>query len=103
MSVNPGFGGQSFIPQSEKKIAAARALLDRAGNSAPVEVDGGIDQRAVRGDPDDRVQLVFAGRAGEARQHVQLTAAEDRDSRLAGQRQNPRELDAHAMANETVL
>ena len=43
MSVNPGFGGQTFIPGSERKIAAVRALLDRAGNAAPVEVDGGID------------------------------------------------------------
>jgi ribulose-phosphate 3-epimerase len=44
MSVNPGFGGQSFIPRSESKVTAVRALLDRAGNtSAPVEIDGGID------------------------------------------------------------
>ena len=43
MSVNPGFGGQVFIPHSLKKISAVRALLDRAGNHAPIEVDGGID------------------------------------------------------------
>jgi ribulose-phosphate 3-epimerase len=44
MSVNPGFGGQTFIPRSESKVRAVRALLDRAGNSAaPVEIDGGID------------------------------------------------------------
>ena len=43
MSVNPGFGGQTFIPRSETKIRAVRSLLDRAGNRAPVEVDGGID------------------------------------------------------------
>ncbi len=43
MSVNPGFGGQAFIPRSEAKVRAVRALLDRAGNAAPVEVDGGID------------------------------------------------------------
>jgi ribulose-phosphate 3-epimerase len=47
MSVNPGFGGQRFIPRSEAKIAAVRALLDRVGNSAPVEVDGGVDQQTV--------------------------------------------------------
>lgn len=45
MSVNPGFGGQTFIPRSETKIRAVRALLDKAGNVAPVEVDGGIDHR----------------------------------------------------------
>src|SRR5438477_12790179 len=34
MSVNPGFGGQTFIPRSEPKVRAVRALLDRAGNAA---------------------------------------------------------------------
>jgi ribulose-phosphate 3-epimerase len=44
MSVNPGFGGQSFIPRSESKVADVRALLDRSGNTkAPIEIDGGID------------------------------------------------------------
>lgn len=44
MSVNPGFGGQAFIPRSESKIAEVRGLLDRSGNTAaPVEVDGGIE------------------------------------------------------------
>lgn len=43
MSVNPGFGGQTFIPRSESKIRAVRALLDREGQPAPIEVDGGID------------------------------------------------------------
>lgn len=43
MSVNPGFGGQTFIPRSESKIRAVRAMLDRAGNPAPIVVDGGVD------------------------------------------------------------
>ena len=44
MSVNPGFGGQSFIPRSIAKVAAVRALLDRCGNvGAAIEIDGGID------------------------------------------------------------
>jgi ribulose-phosphate 3-epimerase len=43
MSVNPGFGGQTFIPRSESKVAEVRALLDAAGNDAPIEIDGGID------------------------------------------------------------
>jgi len=43
MSVNPGFGGQTFIPRSESKIQAVRALLDRQGSAAPIEVDGGVD------------------------------------------------------------
>jgi len=44
MSVNPGFGGQSFIPRSVEKVAAARALLQRAGSQADIEVDGGVDE-----------------------------------------------------------
>jgi ribulose-phosphate 3-epimerase len=43
MTVNPGFGGQTFIPRSPSKIRAVRELLRREGSSAPIEVDGGID------------------------------------------------------------
>jgi len=42
MSVNPGFGGQSFIPQSLSKIAAIKALIKNKASSAKIEVDGGI-------------------------------------------------------------
>jgi ribulose-phosphate 3-epimerase len=54
MSVNPGFGGQTFIPRSESKVRAVRALLDQAGSRAPVEVDGGVD-------PTNAGRLVSAG------------------------------------------
>ena len=47
MTVNPGFGGQTFIPRSESKVRAMRDLLRRAGSSAPIEVDGGIDLRTA--------------------------------------------------------
>jgi ribulose-phosphate 3-epimerase len=48
MSVNPGFGGQTFIPRSESKVREVRASLDRAGNTAaPIEIDGGIDTRTA--------------------------------------------------------
>ncbi|MGE4054555.1 MAG: ribulose-phosphate 3-epimerase [Vicinamibacterales bacterium] len=43
MSVNPGFGGQRFIERSVEKVRRLRALLDAAGNAAPIEIDGGID------------------------------------------------------------
>lgn len=43
MSVNPGFGGQAFIRQSLDKVRRVRALLDRVGSVAPIEIDGGID------------------------------------------------------------
>jgi len=41
--VNPGFGGQTFIPRSESKVRAVRQLLDRAGSRAPIAIDGGVD------------------------------------------------------------
>ena len=43
MSVNPGFGGQSFIPQALKKIAEARRLIDESGRDILLEVDGGVN------------------------------------------------------------
>jgi ribulose-phosphate 3-epimerase len=44
MSVDPGFGGQTFIPRSESKVKEVRAQLDRVGNTAaPIAIDGGID------------------------------------------------------------
>jgi ribulose-phosphate 3-epimerase len=43
MSVNPGFGGQSFIPTSYAKVGRARALLAGVGSGATLEVDGGVD------------------------------------------------------------
>ncbi len=42
MSVNPGFGGQKFIPSVLDKIRAARELLDRSGLAIRLEVDGGV-------------------------------------------------------------
>ena len=63
MSVNPGFGGQSFIPRSEHKVAAVRALLDRAGNDAPVEIDGGIDDKNVGRVVAAGARIIVAGSA----------------------------------------
>lgn len=44
MTVNPGFGGQEFISASVEKVGRARAMLDAAGSSAALEVDGGINR-----------------------------------------------------------
>jgi ribulose-phosphate 3-epimerase len=64
MSVNPGFGGQKFIPNSLHKVAAIRAMLDRAGNSAaPIEIDGGIDLTNIARAVDAGVEIVVAGSA----------------------------------------
>jgi len=43
MSVNPGFGGQAFIPHALEKVARVRRVLDAARSNAAIEIDGGID------------------------------------------------------------
>jgi ribulose-phosphate 3-epimerase len=47
MTVNPGFGGQQFIPQSIDKLRRARLMLDEAGSNAALEVDGGISRETI--------------------------------------------------------
>ena len=47
MSVNPGFGGQSFIERSVDRISRARRMLDEAGSRAALEVDGGINRETI--------------------------------------------------------
>lgn len=54
MSVNPGFSGQAFIPESPDKVRAVRSILDRVGSKASLEVDGGIQ-------PNNAASLVQAG------------------------------------------
>lgn len=54
MSVNPGFGGQTYIPASTAKITRARQMLDALGSAADLEVDGGIK-------PDNARHIVAAG------------------------------------------
>ncbi len=49
MTVNPGWGGQTFIPTMLHKVGEARALLDRVGSAADIEVDGGVSAE-VAGD-----------------------------------------------------
>jgi len=47
MSVNPGFGGQTFIPSQLEKIARLRALIDASGRDIELEVDGGINRQTA--------------------------------------------------------
>lgn len=47
MTVNPGFGGQKMIRSSVEKIAEIRAMLDRAGCDAIIEVDGGVNEQTA--------------------------------------------------------
>jgi ribulose-phosphate 3-epimerase len=63
MSVNPGFGGQTFIPRSESKLREVRALLDRAGNPAPIEIDGGVDLGNIARVVSAGARMIVAGAA----------------------------------------
>jgi ribulose-phosphate 3-epimerase len=47
MTVNPGFGGQSYIPSMTDKVRRARAMLDEAGSGAWLQVDGGISPATI--------------------------------------------------------
>jgi ribulose-phosphate 3-epimerase len=63
MSVNPGFGGQTFIPRSESKLRDVRALLDAAGSQAPIEIDGGVDQHNIARVVAAGARMIVAGSA----------------------------------------
>jgi len=54
MSVNPGFGGQSFIPATLDKLREARALIDASGHDIRLEIDGGVS-------PDNIAEIAAAG------------------------------------------
>ena len=48
MSVNPGFGGQSFIHSQLRKIEAVRKMIDKSGRTVRLEVDGGVNAEIAR-------------------------------------------------------
>lgn len=64
MSVNPGFGGQKFIPYTLDKIRAARSLLTKSGNTtAVIEVDGGVNSKTVQAVREAGADFLVAGSA----------------------------------------
>ncbi len=63
MSVNPGFGGQTFIPRSESKVRAVRELLSARGARALIEIDGGIDAANAARVVAAGVDVLVAGQA----------------------------------------
>lgn len=63
MSVNPGFGGQSFLPDVLPKIARIRAMLDEGGHAADLEVDGGIKVGTARSVCEAGADVLVAGSA----------------------------------------
>ncbi|MCA9651308.1 MAG: ribulose-phosphate 3-epimerase [Myxococcales bacterium] len=61
MSVNPGFGGQAFIPLVRPKLRALRAAIDEQGLSTRIQVDGGIDERNAADVASDGADTIVAG------------------------------------------
>ena len=63
MSVNPGFGGQSFIPHSLDKVRRLKALLSATGSSAHIEIDGGVDSSNIHDIVAAGATILVAGNA----------------------------------------
>ena len=63
MSVNPGFGGQSFIPQSIDKLKQVRALIEQSGFDIRLEIDGGVKVDNIRAIAEAGADMFVAGSA----------------------------------------
>jgi ribulose-phosphate 3-epimerase len=79
MSVNPGFGGQSFIPSVLPKIAAVRELIDRSGREVRLEVDGGVKVDNIRAIAAAGADTFVAGSAIFGAQDYRATIAAMRE------------------------
>lgn len=63
MTVNPGFGGQSFLPESLPKIRSLRKLLEEAGRPVDIQVDGGINEETLPAVLEAGANIIVAGSA----------------------------------------
>ncbi len=63
MSVNPGFGGQSFISSQLRKIEAVRKMIDKSGRDIRLEVDGGVDPASAQACVSAGADVLVAGTA----------------------------------------
>ena len=63
MSVNPGFGGQSFISSQLRKIEAVRKMIDKTGRPIHLEVDGGVDAQIAKQCVNAGADVLVAGTA----------------------------------------
>jgi ribulose-phosphate 3-epimerase len=61
MSVNPGFGGQSFLPQTLEKIRELRNMIDEKGLSTLIEIDGGVTLENARSIVEAGAHVLVAG------------------------------------------
>jgi len=83
MSVNPGFGGQSFIPSALRKIEKLRRIIDASGRDIRLEVDGGIKADNIRAAADAGADTFVAGSAIFGQQDYAKAIAEMREALAA--------------------
>lgn len=76
MSVNPGFGGQSFIESSLDKIKELRHRMDRAGSTAGIEVDGGVGPETIARVAEAGANIFVAGSAVFGQENYRSTISE---------------------------
>jgi ribulose-phosphate 3-epimerase len=63
MSVNPGFGGQEFIPNTYQKVKTLRQRIDQLGLDVKIEIDGGVDLSNAKQLSDAGAHVLVAGSA----------------------------------------
>jgi ribulose-phosphate 3-epimerase len=80
MSVNPGFGGQKFIPESLDKVRRLRGMIDERGLNVRIEIDGGIDRDNVGSVVAAGAEILVAGSAIFGRGNAEAAARELREA-----------------------
>ena len=85
MSVNPGFGGQKFIPSALTKLAAVRQRIKQSGKAIRLEIDGGVKADNIKAIADAGADTFVAGSAIFSSQDYAATIHELRAQIAAGQ------------------
>ncbi|MBF0187509.1 MAG: ribulose-phosphate 3-epimerase [Magnetococcales bacterium] len=78
MSVNPGFGGQSFIPSVLKKAERIKKMIEKSGRTIDLEIDGGITADNIRDAHNAGVEVFVAGSSVYGRGGEEMTVYKDR-------------------------
>ena len=82
MSVNPGFGGQQFIPASIDKVRRLRRMIDERGLRTRIEIDGGVDLKNVEQIVAAGAEIIVAGSAIFGKADPEIAARELREATI---------------------
>ncbi len=88
MSVNPGFGGQSFIPSTLRKISRLKKRIDELGLAVGIEIDGGISPATISDVAEAGANIFVAGSAIYGKADYRAVILEMRELAEAGRRKN---------------